>query len=41
MSSTLEIKRKDHKIFCPLTNSWHVETPEESVRQEYIKRLVT
>lgn len=40
MSSTLEIKRKDHKIFCPLTNSWHVETPEESVRQEYIKRLV-
>ena len=40
MSITLEIKRDGGKIFCPLTNSWHVETPEEKVRQEYIKRLV-
>ena len=40
MKNTLEIKRENHKIFCPLTNSWHVETPEEAVRQEYIKRLV-
>lgn len=40
MRNTLEIKRDGGKIFCPLTNSWHVETPEEKVRQEYIKRLV-
>lgn len=38
--STLEIKRENGKIFCPLTNSWHIETPEEKVRQEYIKKLV-
>lgn len=34
--STLEIKRENGKIFCPLTDSWHIETPEEKVRQEYI-----
>ena len=38
--STLEIKRDNGKIFCPLTGSWHIETPEEKVRQEYIKILV-
>lgn len=38
--STLEIRRENGKIFCPLTNSWHVETPEEKVRQEYIRVLV-
>lgn len=38
--STLDIKRENGKIFCPLTNSWHIETPEEKVRQEYIKKLV-
>lgn len=38
--STYEIKRENGKIFCPLTNSWHIETPEEKVRQEYIKKLV-
>jgi len=38
--STLEIKRDNGKIFCPLTDSWHIETPEEKVRQEYIKILV-
>lgn len=38
--ATLEIKRENGKIFCPLTNSWHIETPEEKVRQEYIKNLV-
>lgn len=38
--STLEIKRENGKIFCPLTDSWHIETPEEKVRQEYIKKLV-
>lgn len=37
---TLEIKRDNGKIFCPLTDSWHIETPEEKVRQEYIKILV-
>lgn len=37
--STFEIKRENGKIFCPLTNSWHIETPEEKVRQEYIKKL--
>lgn len=38
--STLNIKRDNGKIFCPLTDSWHIETPEEKVRQEYIKILV-
>lgn len=38
--ATLQIKRENGKIFCPLTNSWHIETPEEKVRQEYIKILV-
>ena len=38
--ATLEIKRENGRIFCPLTNSWHIETPEEKVRQEYIKNLV-
>ena len=38
--STLEIKRDNGRIFCPLTDSWHIETPEEKVRQEYIKILV-
>ena len=38
--SNFEIKRENGKIFCPLTNSWHIETPEEKVRQEYIKKLV-
>lgn len=38
--NVLEIKRANGKIYCPLTDSWHVETPEEKVRQEYIKHLV-
>lgn len=40
MKSVFEIKREKGKIFCPLTNSWHIETPEEKVRQKYIKKLV-
>lgn len=32
--STLKIKRENGKIFCPLADSWHIETPEEKVRQE-------
>ena len=38
--ATFQIKREKGKIFCPLTSSWHIETPEEKVRQEYIKKLV-
>ncbi len=34
------IKRDSGKIFCPLTGTWHIETPEEKVRQEYIKKLI-
>ena len=37
--SELQIKRENGKIFCPLTNSWHIETPEEKVRQQYINSL--
>lgn len=37
---TLQIQRINGKIFCPLTNSWHIETPEERVRQSFIKNLV-
>ena len=36
----LKIRRESGKIFCPLTDSCHIETPEEKVRQEYIKILV-
>ena len=35
-----EIMREKGKIFCPLTDTWHIETPEERVRQNYIKVLV-
>lgn len=38
--STLKFKRENGKIFCPLADSWHIETPEEKVRQEYIRILV-
>ncbi len=38
--SELEIKRDGGKIYCPLTDSYHIETPEEKVRQEYIIKLV-
>ena len=38
--SKLEIKRDGGKIYCPLTDSYHIETPEEKVRQEYIIKLV-
>lgn len=37
--SAFEIQRESGKIFCPLTNSWQVETPEEKVRQSYVKKL--
>ena len=38
--SKLEITRDGGKIYCPLTASYHIETPEEKVRQEYIIKLV-
>lgn len=38
--SDLQIKRDGRKIYCPLTDSYHIETPEEKVRQEYIIKLV-
>lgn len=37
--SKLEITRDGGKIYCPLTASYHIETPEEKVRQEYIIKL--
>ena len=38
--SKLEIKRDGGKIYYPLIGSYHIETPEEKVRQEYIVKLV-
>ena len=38
--STFEIKSENGKIYCLLADAWHIETPEERVRQEYIKKLV-
>lgn len=37
----MEIKRKNGKIYAPLKDKWLVETPEETVRQKYIVKLVT
>ena len=36
----MEIKRKNGRIYAPLKDKWLIETPEELVRQEYIKILV-
>ena len=36
----MEIQRENGKIFCPLKNKWLIETPEELVRQNYIKKLI-
>jgi len=36
----LQIKEKDGKIFCPLTNRWNIATPEEKVRQKWVVILV-
>ena len=36
----IEIQQKGNQIFAPLKDKWLVQTPEELVRQEYIKRLV-
>jgi len=37
---TLIIKEENGKIYCPLLDTWHVSTPEEKVRQNYIIKLV-
>ena len=39
-SAKSETPKCQIEIFCPLADSWHIETPEEKVRQEYIKILV-
>lgn len=36
----IEIQEKDGKIFCPLKQDWYIATPEEKVRQRYIRTLV-
>lgn len=36
----MDISIENNKIWAPLKNKWLVLTPEEKVRQEYIKRLV-
>jgi type I restriction enzyme M protein len=36
----IEIQTKNNQIFAPLKDKWLIQTPEETVRQEYIKRLV-
>lgn len=36
----MEIQRKDNKIFSPIRNKWISETPEETIRQNYVCHLV-
>jgi len=36
----MDIRIENNKIWAPLKNKWLVLTPEEKVRQQYIKRLV-
>lgn len=36
----MTVREKDGKIFCPLKNEWHISTPEERVRQNFITKLV-
>jgi type I restriction enzyme M protein len=40
MKLEIQINEKQNKIFAPLKEKWFVKTPEEEVRQKYIKRLV-
>ena len=35
-----DVSQKDGKIFIPLKNKWLIATPEEKVRQEFIKIMV-
>ena len=37
---SLEVQKKDNKVFAPLIKKWLIAKPEEVVRQEYICRLV-
>lgn len=36
----LEVQEKDGKIFCPLKGAWHIAKPEETIRQQWICKLV-
>lgn len=36
----LELKRKEGKIWSHVRNNWFVETPEETIRQEFLLHLV-
>jgi type I restriction enzyme M protein len=40
MAEKLDIKREGNKIFAPLKDKFLIETPEETVRQNYILKLV-
>lgn len=40
MSSVLEIRRENGKIYSHIRDKWFVETPEEKVRQELVTVLV-
>lgn len=40
MTEKLDIKREGNKIFAPLKDKFLIETPEETVRQNYILKLV-
>lgn len=39
MAKKIDIERKDNKIFAPLKDKFLIETPEETVRQNYIVKL--
>ncbi|MGD9931542.1 MAG: N-6 DNA methylase [Mangrovibacterium sp.] len=36
----LKVKTEGNKVYAPLKDKWLIATPEELVRQEYIRRLV-
>ena len=40
MALNLEVQIDGNKIYSPLRDKWLVQTPEETVRQNYICRLV-
>jgi type I restriction enzyme M protein len=40
MTDTLGVRRDKGRIWSPIRNKWLLETPEESVRQEYLCTLV-
>lgn len=36
----IKVKEENGKIWCPLKNAYHVNTPEERVRQTWVCKLV-